>query len=232
MFWVFLTTILESVASVFNKKALLYSKISPVAFQFYSELLPIPVIIGMLFFVDFDYRLLVSLPILAGFLVINVSFLLYNRIEQRLYREEKMSVLLPYFKIHNFILIVAGYLLFQDATQLSFIICLVSIFLTIALSFDYSQREFPKNIWAILLHQILKSTETLTVVYVLKDITEVDYIVIFQITYILMAFVAVALMKQLGEIKKLTREVAKNQLIAYFSFYGTFIIGAFLIKEF
>lgn len=232
MFWVFISTILESVSGALYKKALLISKVSPAAFQFYSELLPLPILVVILYIVDFNYSLFVSSQILLGFLVINGAYLTYNKIEQDLYKQEKMSTLLSYFKLNNFILIVVGYLVFRDSSLLSFVICLVSLVIMMAMSFDYENYEFPKNIGKILIHQVLRSVEVITIAYVLKTLTEVEYIVLFQCSYVIIGAIVVGLLRQLGHIKNLTTQVAKIQVTSYYLNYGTFVIGAFLLKEF
>ncbi len=232
MFWVFVSTILESVSGALYKKAVLISKISPVAFQFYSELLPFPILAVILYIVGFDFSLFLSSQVLLGFLLINGTYLAYNKIEQGLYKVEKMSTLIPYFKLNNFILIVVGFLVFRDASLISFLICLGSLILMVAMSFDYKNHEFPKSIGKIILHQVLRSAEVITIAYVLKTLTEVEYIILFQCSYAVIGVVVVGLLRQLGEIKNLTTQVAKIQVTAYYLNYGTFVINAFLLKEF
>jgi len=232
MFWVLISTILESVSGALYKKAILISKISPVAFQFYSELLPFPILAVILYVVGFDFSLFLSSQILLGLLIINGTYLAYNKIEQNLYKVEKMSTLLPYFKLNNFILIVVGFLVFRDASLISFLICLGSLVLMVVMSFDYKNHEFPKSIGKILLHQVLRSAEVITVAYILKTLTEVEYIILFQCSYVVIGVIVVSLLRQLGEIKNLTIQVAKIQVTSYYLNYGTFVINAFLLKEF
>lgn len=94
-------------------------------------------------------------------IIILLLDLRYDYIDQSLYKEEKISVMMPYENLNSVFTIIAGYLIFKDASLIAVGISLVVIIITMAFSIDFKKFEFPRNMKKILLVQVLITLEML-----------------------------------------------------------------------
>ena len=232
MFFVILNTFLESISEVFYKKSLLTSRLRPTVFQFAFELLGIVFVSVLLACFGFKLELLSDWKIWAGFTVLSACYTLYSNIAQKLYREEKMSVTIPFFKINNFFLIIAGFFLFHDASVIFLLVCLFSLGIVVGGSFDFKHREFPKNIWLILLHEALRTIEMIVIVSILRRVTNVEYMVLYQGFYLVLAFFMVLFLRQFSDLKLLDWTTIRNRSFSYTLWFAYYFIDTFLLQEY
>ncbi|MDD2487737.1 MAG: hypothetical protein PHS92_05200 [Candidatus Gracilibacteria bacterium] len=231
MVWVFLTTIFGSIADILYKKAVSVSNIKSNVFQFIGEILSIPIIIVFLF-LDFNFHLFIDLRIISLFLLTIVLFIINNNLCQYLYKNEKLSTLLPYFKINNFIVISVGFLFFNDSSLISFLICVGAILLTMTFSVDFKKRSIPKNLGKILLYEAISAVKLIISVYILKSITNIEYVVLDQTFYIIFGFLTILYFKELDEFKKMNIEIIKYRSSSYVFGFANYFIGIFLLQNF
>jgi len=231
MFLVILRTIIDSISDILYKKALAISDIKPTVFQLLGELFAIPVV-AIIMFMGFNFHLLIDPWIVAVFSVLATLFVLENNMEQYLYKNEKLSTLLPYTKINNFIVIITGFVFFRDSSLSSFLICIGAIILASITSIDFKNHSFPKNFWTILLREVLRAMELMGSVYILKTISSVEYVVLYQIVYLIGAFLAAWILGELIEFKRFTPRIMKYRGSAYLIGYASYMIDVFLLKEF
>ncbi len=232
MFLVAINTILESIAEIFYKKSLLTSNLRPTIFQFIFECIGLVFVIGMIIIFGFNYRLVFDAKIIVWFLVLAVSFITYNNIAQKLYREEKMSAIIPYFKINNFLIIIAGFLFFRDASLVSFFICLAALGVVAWWSYNPEERAMPKNLWLVIVHELLRTIELLVIVFLLKYISSVEYMVLYQFSYLFVAFFLVLFLGEFIDIKKLNWSTIKYRSSSYVMWFLWYFIDTFLLKEY
>lgn len=214
MFLVILSTIIDSISDILYKKALAISDIKPTVFQFFGELFAIPVIV-VIMVMDFNLRLLIDPWIVAIFVGLATLFVLQNNMEQYLYKNEKLSTLLPYTKINNFIVIITGFVFFRDSSLPSFLICIGAIILATITSIDFKSHSFPKNFWTILLREVLKAVELMGSIYILKTISSVEYVVLYQIVYLIGAAIVIWSIGEMSEFRKFTPRLMKYRSSAY-----------------
>lgn len=232
MLWAIINTFLDSVADIFYKKALSISSIKPTIFQFTGEILAIPFVIILAIIFDFNFKLFLDPIILGGFVLMTVFFILGNNIWQYLYKNEKLSTLLPYFKINSFIVVILGFLFFKDASLVSFLICIWAIILTTIFSIDYKDHAVPKNFFKIILHEVFKTIEFLISIYILKNITSLEYVILYQVYYIVIVFLFIVYQKDFGEFKKFNKNILKYRYLGYTLWFASYFIDIFLLKEY
>lgn len=232
MLWAIINTFLDSIADIFYKKALSISSIKPTIFQFTGEILSIPFVIILAIIFDFNFKLFLDPIILGGFALMTVFFILGNNIWQYLYKNEKLSTLLPYFKINSFIVVILGFLFFKDASLVSFLICIWAIILTTIFSIDYKDHTIPKNFFKIILHEVFKTIEFLISIYILKNITSLEYVILYQVYYIAIVFLFIVYQKDFGEFKKFNKNILKYRYMGYTLWFTSYFIDIFLLKEY
>jgi len=232
MLWAIINTFLDSIADIFYKKALSISSIKPMVFQFAAELLSLPVVVILSFIFDFHFWLFLDPIILGGFVLTTIFFVLSNNIWQYLYKNEKLSTLLPYFKINSFIVVILGFLFFKDASLVSFLICVWAIILTTIFSIDFKNHVIPKNFSKIILHEVFKTMEFLISIYILKTITSLEFVILYQVYYVVIIFFVILFLKEFGEFKKINTNIIKYRSSAYVFWFTSYFIDIFLLKEY
>lgn len=232
MIWAIINTFLDSIADVLYKKALSISNIKSMIFQFAGEIMAIPIVIVLMFVFDFNFKLFLDPITLWGFVVMTIFFLLGNNLWQYLYKNEKLSTLLPYFKINSFIVVILGFIFFKDASLTSFLICIWAIVLTTIFSIDYKDYTAPKNFFKIILHEIYKTIEYLIAIYILKNVSSVEYVILYQIYYSIVVLAIIAYQWDFKEFKKFNPQILKYRYMWYTLGFTSYFIDIFLLKEF
>ncbi|GHV23481.1 hypothetical protein FACS189428_7040 [Clostridia bacterium] len=102
-------------------------------------------------------------------------------LDQKLWKQEKMSNILPYSNLKSVFAIIAGFLIFRDASVWSFIIAIVTFFVIMAFSIDFKKLTFPKSAKLILSIQLLGTVDTLLTGRLLKSVADVEYYVMYEI---------------------------------------------------
>lgn len=230
MFLIIISTFLRSISDVLYKKSVAVSDIKPTVFQFIWELFAIPFIIGIIFY-GFNFKLFLNPLIITCFILIIIMYILYENVWLSIYKEEKLSTLLPYWKINNFIIVISGFLFFRDSSFLSFWICLWAIILTTISSIDFKNHELPKNFWKIMLYETLKALELMLEIYILKKITTVEYVLLYQVIYTIFTFFVILYIKELNEFKKFKWEVVRYRSTWATIWVVAWGIELFLLKE-
>jgi hypothetical protein len=161
-----------------------------------------------------------------------IFFLLGNNLWQYLYKNEKLSTLLPYFKINSFIVVILWFLFFKDASLISFLICIWAIILTTIFSIDYKDYTAPKNSFKIILHEIFKTIEYLIAIYILKNVSSVEYVILYQVYYSIVVLLIIAFQKDFKEFKKFNSHILKYRYMGYTLWFTSYFIDIFLLKEY
>ena len=232
MIWAIINTFLDSIADVLYKKTLSISSIKPMIFQFMGEILSIPFIIIIAIIFHFNFKLFIDPVILWGFIAMTIFFILGNNLWQYLYKNEKLSTLMPYFKINSFIVVILGFLFFKDASLTSFLICVWAIIITTIFSIDYKDYSAPKNFFKIILHEVYKTIEFLIAIYILKNITSVEYVILYQVYYVVIVFLIIAYQRDFKEFKKFNSQILKYRYMGYSLGFASYFIDIFLLKEY
>lgn len=233
MFLALISTIFSSISVIYYKKTLSISNIKSIVFQYYWEIIFFPFIVLALFF-KFNFWFFLDYKIIFAFILWNLIYIYFNDITQYLYKNEKISTILPYTKINNLIVVVFSFIFLNsdNSTSLfSFIICLTSIIIATISSIDFKTKTLPTNIIKILTVQILKSIQLMINLFVLKELSSIEFIVINEIVYYIFIFILIVYWKQLFEFKKFKWEILKYRVISSYIWWVSAIISIFLLKE-
>lgn len=154
---------------MFWKKSLNISTVSPSLFfgigAFGSTILSIIIIFIGKFEIP-EALWILSIPFLDAFVVT------YNTtLSQKIYKEEKISALLPYQNLSSVITIIIAFFLFRDTPLPTFLIAILVIAITFVFSFDFSKHEFPKKFKLILLYNGINGGRTLAIGYALAQLS-------------------------------------------------------------
>ena len=147
MFTALISTILGSFSGVFLKKSMIFN-IKPFANSLAS--LPIAFIFCLYFIIN-GFTLNSEALISSGVIILIVLLdIIKDPINQKIYSEEKISVLIPYQNLNKIFVIVSSFFIFQDVSLISFFITLFTVLIIILASFDFKHKKLPRNFWKIL----------------------------------------------------------------------------------
>ena len=96
-------------------------------------------------------------------------------IAQKIYKEEKMSVIMPYTNVNKILTIIFSFFIFSDVSILSLIITLIAISIIILFSIDFKTLKFPRNIWKILTVELWLAITTLLSWWIVIKYWEIIY---------------------------------------------------------
>lgn len=231
MIWVFITTIFWSISEILYKKSISISDIKSTFFQFFAEIISIPVVIIILCS-NFNYSIFFNPLIIWAFTANAILFIINTNIWKYLYANEKIATLTPYFMIDNFIIVFAWYLFFKDASLTSFIICLISVAITTLFSIDFKNYSAPKFLWTVLIYQFISAVRFMMNVYVLKWITNLEFVALDQVFYITFSLLVIFYLKEFSEFKKLTKQIVLTRYSWYAIGFTCYFIDIYLLKEY
>jgi len=232
MFRAVFGNILQSFGTVFWKKSLLVSHLPKLFFRFFGEINGLFIAIIVMWFSWFDWAVFLNMRIVGGIVLTLILDLWYDYIQQWLYREEKISTLMPYENLNCVFVIVIWYLIFKDASLIAVGMSILVIIITILFSIDFKKFEFPKNIKKILFVQILITLETLLTWYFLKDLADKDYFIVYQIVIVIMLLFPLVINKLFGAVKKMNKSFLWYGSISATTNNVSFLLYLFLVSEF
>lgn len=232
MFRAVFGNILSSFGTVLWKKTLLISSLPELLFRFLWELNWLIICIVVIAFSGFDRAIFLNLWVIWGIVLTLIIDIRYDYLDQSLYREEKISTMIPYENLNCVFAIVAGYLIFRDASLISVGISIVVIIMTVLASLDFKNFSWPKNIKKILFIQILITLETLLTGYFLKDLADKDYFIVYQIVIIIMLMFPFLIKKLFSHFKTIKSSFRWYQTISSTSNNISFLLYLFLVSEF
>ncbi|MDR0860832.1 MAG: hypothetical protein LBO09_07890 [Candidatus Peribacteria bacterium] len=180
MIWAIVNNILSSINRVCYKKALSFSKLSDILFSRMGESRGVPISLILVAVVGFDANVLTWIVLLG--VLSSIGICTYSSVlDQKLWKQEKMSNILPYSNLKSVFAIIAGFLIFRDASVWSFVIAIVTFFVIMAFSIDFKKLTLPKSAKLILSIQLLGTVDTLLTGRLLKSVADVEYYVMYEL---------------------------------------------------
>lgn len=161
MIFAIFTSILDAFSEVLRKKTLIHRVPEYLNTLFgYST--------GLIFVIYFifnsDFSTYNNLLLLLIFIMSSLD-IISSKISQSIYREEKISVLMPYTNINSIFTIILSFIFFSDVSKITLNITIFTIFIIILFSIDYKILRFPKNIVKMFLNETIYTITNLIVWY-------------------------------------------------------------------
>lgn len=231
MFWAFISNVLSSVSTVYYKQSLSLARISDYLFSYLWELSGLFISICLVLIFGFDKAQITRQNIL-WILFIIVVVTVYDKLSQRLYRKEKISEILPYDNLNSIFAIIFWFLIFRDASLTSFFIAILAFVVTILFSVDFKTFTVPKSIKLIFWIQILMTLETLFTWWLLKNLPDNEYYVIYEVLILIVLLIPILLRREYLQLKWLKRKFYWSRFLWSMSGNLSFLLYLFMVGEF
>ncbi len=198
MIFAFLSTFIQAFADVFYKKSLVYgiwSRAHELATYNMGLLL-------LIYFLSTGFSLL-AVPLMAFFVIWLVIVIdsLRQPLMQQVYREEKISVIMPYLNLSKIFIISASFFIFQDVSLISFIITLITVGIIIGASVDLKTLKLPRNFSKILSVEILRATAWLIGAWIIVTYSEIIFLNLYVVLGLLYMIVLTYFTQQYWDLK-------------------------------
>lgn len=155
------------------------------------------------------------------------SILLINTIStwlsQKLYRQEKISAIIPYTNLNKVLAIILSFFIFSDVSFLSLLITILAIIIIIIFSIDFKKFIVPNSTSLIMLTEILTSINMVWSWYLILKYWEDIYFILFLILWILFLSILTFILWQYKSIKWLKRDFWINRIIWSSSWIARFL---------
>ena len=227
MFTAIFTTILQAFSDILWKKSLNYW----VPWKLH-DLLSYPVwllVIGYFFYVWIDFNIVDFKVSFLVFILMLVA-IFRTQIIQKIYKEEKISIIMPYTNVNKIIIIISSFFLFSDVSFISLMITIFTIFLIILFSIDFSTFKLPKNIKKLLLAEFILAIDVLIWWWIILTYWEDIYFILTIIIGIIILLAIVLDLWQFNTMKWLPKSFWLNRFWWWLSWVSWFL-SLVLIKN-
>ena len=230
MFYWILSTIINSVSTIFWKKALWMSNVSKYLF---AILWNSPWIIIFLLFLYFWYF---NLNIFLDFKIVLVLFfwlslsIFWWFIQQKLYTINRISDLAPYDNLDKLFIIIIWFFIYWNTSIFSLFIAILTVLLISLFTLNFKKLRFPKSFWLIVLSKFLNSIKILIIGYILlkytfQTVTALEAIISFLI------YLSLLKISDYKAIKTLKKDFLFNRYLGSILSWIAYLISLFLISD-
>lgn len=227
-----ISTLMGSLSNIYRKKSLsMWANLSSLTFYFIGQWGGIVLSLLLILFNQFEFSLF-NQYLLIWLILINIWFSLANMSStQNIYRNEKMSVLLPYEQLNKIISILIAFIFFKEATLWSFIIAILTVLIIMWFSYDFKNHAIPKNLKWMLIIQTNVAIRALIIAYTLKHTTSINLFVAVGIISPIIVLTLLIFLRKLKELKWVDTNFYKARLIPSFMWWITSLISFYLLTK-
>ncbi|MDD2515778.1 MAG: hypothetical protein PHF46_02285 [Candidatus Gracilibacteria bacterium] len=224
--------ILSSLDTIFRKKSLEINKVSANVFMFMGTMGTFFIALILLGFGLIDVANIFT----RGFVcLIGINFFgtIANKIEQKIYKEEKLSVLAPYSNLDIIIVVITSFFIFSGKQSLvSFSTAIMAAILIAGSSIDFKNFSVPKGFSSLICAKFIRAGKSLFVGYMLLTLNSIDYFFLNSASYLLLQFIMIFLIsKDFATIKNSNTPFLKVRIFSVILGNIGAIMGLFLIKS-
>lgn len=228
MLYAFISMIITSISDVFRKKSLWYW-----VWWKIHDLLSYPTwIFIVLYFVIFwllDYEKVNFILIFSTISIILIS-IFKTQIYQKIYREEKISLIMPYTNVNKILTIFLSFFIFADVSLKSLIITFIAILIIMLSSIDFKTFKLPKTIIMLLIWEIIWWCLNLFIWLIILKYWVNLYLSILILSWAFFLSIFSLILKEYKTLKWLNFSFYKNRFIGSLWWIATFL-SLVVIKE-
>lgn len=215
-----ISTLISSIADVFWKKSLNYD-VRPRAHELACYPLALAILVYFIIsgysFFELHYMAFIAM------LLIVVVDAVRQPVLQQVYKEEKISLIIPYLNLSKIFIILLGFFIFQDVSYTTLIIAIITVWVIVVWKMDLKTCKLPRNFSKILFVETCRTSSTLIAGWIILTYWNIT---MFNL-YIAFWFITVLLLTiqtgQIKDIKSKPLEFWKYRQIGAIWWIGWFI---------
>ncbi len=229
LYWI-LNAIISAIWDNVYKKSVMLSKwkISDKYYQFIGNLfMLISLPIAYLYF-SFEG---VSISIIVLLIFTSILNIIWELFEQYAYKNEKMSILIPYWEFQSVFTIIIWFIVFSDSSFITFLFAILAWITLVIWWLNFKNLKFNKYCLALTISSLLYSIKFILYWFILIQLTE--FSVMFYTTLInsIILFIIIFLSNELMHYKRMNKKMSSFILLENIIRITVTFITLFLIKE-
>lgn len=220
MFIAIIWLINQALGDIFWKKSLWYW----VWWKIHDLLgYPIWILIIIYFFItwlnfqNLDYFIIFFWAFLLILAVFN------TQLKQKVYREERISVIIPYTNVNKILTIILSFFVFSDVSIISLFITIFAILIVIIFSINFKNLKLPKTISLLLLSESITALLAIWAWYLILNYWEDLYFLVYWLSWIIFLFILSIFLWQLKTLKNVPKNFWINRYIWSVSWIAWFL---------
>lgn len=229
IYWIINAIITAIWDNVYKKSVMLSKwKISDKYYQFIWNifmLIALPIAYIYFSFESINYIIILLLIITSS---LNIVWELF---EQYAYKNEKMSILIPYGEFKSVFTIIIWFIVFSDSSIITFLFAILAWITLVIWWLNFKNLKFNKYCLSLTMSSLLYSTKLILYWLILLQISE--FSVMFYSTAIktIILFIIIFLSNELFHYKKMNKKMSSFILLENIIWITVTFITLFLIKE-
>lgn len=223
-----INTFLWSLSSILWKKSLELNKLSQRLFMFLD--LPIGFLVAIILILFWYSQYISDYRVYFGIILIIVISINIIQINQFLYKNEKMSVLIPYDNLDKIFTIILGFLFFKNSSLVSFLIAILSVFVILGFTIDFKNFKLPKRFLSIVIRTILVVFKNILLAFIIVKINTITFFSYNTIFNVLILLGLILYKKEYSWIKTAWVEFYKYRFSAAIIWQLSAFISLFLLE--
>lgn len=230
MFYWILNAIIWSIWWILYKKSLAVMNwiISDKFYQLIWAFFTIIFSLFLYFYFDFEY---INIYLFLMLLGTSILWIFWELFEQYAYKNEKLSVLMPYWEFESIFIVIFWFLLFSNNSITSLVFTLLAWLILIIWSINFKKISFNKYCLALIITSLFSTFKVILYWFILKSLAV--YNVFFYnilIVFILLLLVSI-FNKEILKLKKLHIKKYKYIFLENFVRFIVWILSLFIINE-
>lgn len=229
IYWI-LSAILWATWDIVYKKSLELSnwKISDKYYNFIWNLFMLLFFPVVYLFFEFEW-----ITITIFYLIVLASFfkIIWELFEQTAIKNEKLSVLVPYWEFQSIFTVLIGFFVFSQNSRISFICALLAWLTLVIWSVDFKKFKFNKYCLTMILSSFFLALKYIIYWFVLLEISEYSTLFYATIISTIILLLIIVFSKSLLEYKNINKKISKYIFWENIIRLGVSFITLFLIKE-
>lgn len=229
IFWI-INAIIASGAGVIYKKSLWMTQwiISDKMYQLVWTIITLVCASCIYFFTDVDN---LSKSIIFLLLWSSLLTIFSELFEQYSYKNEKLSVLIPYWEFKTVCTVILWFLLFWESSIYSLLFTLLAWIILIITSIDFKNISFNKYCLSMIISSILWSVKIILFWYLLLELSPFNVFFYNMFVIMIFLFLSVFFSKELSSVKKLSPKMIIYITTENILRFVVWVISLFLIQE-
>jgi len=235
LIWI-LSALLWSIWSSFRKKAIDYSTLPTNLFSILWPIMWAFIIWTCAYIFWVDNTLYTNLTVIFLVLLIVIFETLSNYLEIYVFKNTKLSELLPYQNTNKLLIVLIWFFLYywtNNSTSIaSFLIILFTMFLIVFSSIDIRKFKINKIIWLYLIDKLFSAIAWLLVWYILAKYSTITYMTVNVIFVFLIYYLITIIRKdKFNLLLKQVNSFYPPRLIGLIFWWTSFVIWLYIIES-
>ncbi len=155
--------------------------------------------------------------------IIAILDIIKEPVDQQIYKEEKISVIMPYLNLSKIFVIISSFFIYKDVSNFTFCITIITIIIIILASIDTKNKRLPRNFSKLLFVETMRTIGLLLWGWLVLSYSEIVYFNVYVLAYLIPTLFLVFTSGQVSDLIKASPIFWFYRLLAAMSWLSWFL---------